>query len=117
MPSWFNLLVIALIASAGIVWWNNSRVRELAITFARRACDREGLQLLDQTVELVKVRMIRNATGHRELQRLYRFEFTGDAEHRDPGSLTMNGEKLKAIVLPFKRDEFGNRVFEQPQEH
>jgi len=117
MPSWFNLLVIALIASVGIVWWNNSRARELAVAFARRACDREGLQLLDQTVELVKVRMIRNAAGRRELQRLYRFEFTGDAEHRDPGSITMNGQQLKAIVLPFKRDEFGNRVFEQPQEH
>lgn len=117
MPSWFNLTVIALIVSAGIFWWNNSKVRELAVSFARRACEREGLQLLDQTVELVKIRMIRRPSGHRALQRLYRFEFTGDAEHRDPGSITMNGEQLKAIVLPFKRDEFGNRVFDQPQEH
>lgn len=105
------MALFALVATAIGLWWNGIRAKELAVTHTRDACDKQSLQLLDQTVAMTKMRMSRNEQGSSCLRRDYRFEFTQHGTHRDSGTVSMNGHTLVGVTLPFTRDEEGNRVF------
>jgi len=105
------LAALALIGAAAGLWWTSSRAKELAILHARRACDQEELQLLDQTVALIKVKPGRTRQGSACLKRHYSFEFTQQGEFRDAGTVVLNGHTILQVTLPFTRDNEGNRVF------
>ena len=105
------MALFALAATVVGLWWNGIRAKELAVSHARAACDRERLQLLDQTVAMTKMRVSRSEKGSTCLRRDYRFEFTQHGTHRDAGTVSMNGHALVGVTLPFTRDEEGNRVF------
>jgi len=45
------------------------------------------------------------------MRREYKFEFTAEGQHRDQGSVTLNGHQLVNVHLPYTRDADGNRVF------
>ncbi len=105
------MLLIALAIIGVGLWWNGMRAKELAVSHSRAACERENLQLLDQTVALTRMRISRNERGSACLRRHYRFEFTQLGTHRDSGTVSMNGHKLVGVTLPFTRDKDGNRVF------
>ena len=106
-----TLLVAALPALGIAFWWTGARARELAVGHARLACRREGVQLLDQTVALARVRPARRAGGAMSLAREFSFEFTHRGEHRDVGRVLMNGPALVRVTFPYFRDENGDRVF------
>ncbi len=103
-------LVIALGLAASF-WWNSSRARELAIVHAKRRCQQDELQFLDQTVSLSGVSLARDDQGRRCLERCYRFECTLQGIHRDSGEVIMSGHRLLRVVLPYTKTEDGNRVF------
>lgn len=106
-----NALLLGLGAAIVGFWWTGSRAKELAIAHARSLCERESVQLLDYTVELTKIRMSQSVSGSKCLRRDYKFEFTAEGNHRDQGSVTLNGHALANVYLPYTRDEEGNRVF------
>ena len=105
------LLAVAVPALAVALWWSGARARELAVGHARAACRREGVQFLDQTVALARVRPARSAAGGATLEREFAFEFTHRGEHRDVGRVLMRGPALVRVSFPYLRDEHGNRVF------
>ena len=105
------LLAVAVPALGIAFWWTGARARELAVGHARSACRRQGVQLLDQSVALARVRPARSARGSASLAREFAFEFTHRGEHRDVGRVLMNGPVLVRVVFPYLRDEDGNRVF------
>ena len=105
------LLAVAVPAAGIGFWWTGARARELAVGHARLACRREGVQFLDQSVVLQRVRPGRSARGSATLAREFAFEFTHRGEHRDVGRVLMNGPALVRVVFPYTRDEEGNRVF------
>jgi hypothetical protein len=107
-----DLLLFAIPAALLALWWNGARARELAIEHARNACRKQSVQFLDQTVALASMRPGRSATGSTCLTRVFGFEFTDQGEHRDSGSVTMNGQQLLRVHFPYTRDEDGNRVYE-----
>ena len=95
---WELALVIGLVAF-GWLAYATLRARELAIAFARAACDRQGLQFLDFTVQGARTRFTRNAQGHATLRRIYPFEFTEDGTHRRSGSIVMLGTDVESLHL------------------
>lgn len=92
---WLVLLVAALAA-----WFVRDalRARETALAIVRRACERAGVQLLDETVELRELRPVRGLRGP-VWRRRYGFEFTRDRQTRVAGTLLMNGRRVEALVL------------------
>ena len=93
---WWMLLIGGALAA----WYVRDalRDRETAIAIVRRACERAGVQLLDETVELRGLRPARGVRGP-VWQRRYAFEYTRDRETRSAGTLLMHGRRVEALVL------------------
>lgn len=78
------------------------RARERAVEAGQRACEREWLQFLDETVECVSLRPVRDDAGHMALRRVYRFEFSDSGDNRRAGSIVTLGGKVESLTMePF----------------
>ncbi|MFM9967048.1 MAG: DUF3301 domain-containing protein [Burkholderiales bacterium] len=90
-----------LMAFAALIWfWFDSlKVRERALVVGPRACERSGLQFLDQTVECVSLKLARNDEGRIVIRRVYRFEFTDNGESRRAGSIVMMGSEVASLYM------------------
>jgi hypothetical protein len=93
--------IAALLGAVAVIgyWLEALRGLELARAAGRRACQEAGVQLLDDTVELVRVRVRRNDRGRLAFQREYRFEFTADGVRRERGQVTMLGRRVLQLSL------------------
>lgn len=94
-----NLFLLFALFAGGLYWWNASRAKEIARLHGRRACDREGVQFLDDTVVLSRVRLRRNAIGQLAIRREYQFEFASDGGRRYEGYMVMLGNQLLQLTL------------------
>ncbi len=101
MESWEILGLGALVLLAW--WWYDSmRAREQALAVAGAACNRDGLQFLDETVECVTTRPARDEHGRFVLRRTYGFEFSDDGNNRRAGSVVILGTTVESLYLePF----------------
>jgi len=93
--------VFMLLALVAIIWlWFDSlRTRETATDIARDACNRLGVQLLDETVALQKWALGRNPLGRLRLRRVYRFDFSTGDGNRYRAMITMLGGYLEHLDL------------------
>ena len=100
MWEWAALLAIV----AAIAFWVDSlRARERALAAGRRACERYGVQLLDETVQFAKLRLGRDEAGRLRLRRTYTFEFSDTGDNRRQGAIVMLGGELQDMQLePYK---------------
>ncbi len=91
------LEVFALLLFAALVWlWFDSmRARERALALGKRACERDGLMFLDETVECVSLKFARDGDGRLRLRRTYSFEFSDTGNNRRNGSVTMLGGEVE----------------------
>jgi hypothetical protein len=91
----------ALAAVLVAVWYvyDALRAREAAVRIARDACRQHGLQLLDDTVQAVRLRLARDAEGLARFRRTFAFEFSDDGFTRRSGSLVMLGERVESLQL------------------
>lgn len=96
LGTWILLLAITLAIWA---WMDALRSRELAIRYGRELCREAGVQLLDQSVSLKRVRLARR-DGLPALVRRYHFEISLDGSDRHRGHLDLNGHRLEAWSLP-----------------
>jgi hypothetical protein len=92
------ILLLVLLAIIGL-WLKLSRGREQAIEEARQQCRQHGLQLLDESVGLRGVRLVRQR-GPWLLERCYTFEVSIDGNDREPGRLWLVGRTLTGLSLP-----------------
>ena len=98
----WELWAIAGIALLAWLWYDSMRARERAVAAGLRACERERLQLLDETVECVSLRPARDAEGRLALRRVYRFEFSDNGDNRRGGSIVMLGGEVESLTMgPF----------------
>ncbi|MEM7376307.1 MAG: DUF3301 domain-containing protein [Pseudomonadota bacterium] len=100
-----QLLVFALIAALGYWWWDSNRARERALGWARSACARAGVQLLDQTVAVRRTRLRRDGRGRLVFWRYFGFEFTDTGERRCQGHAVLLGETLLDLHLDLRDDD------------
>ena len=93
---------LAAIALLGWWWYDSMRARERALVVAGAACGRDGLQLLDETVECVTTWPARDDDGRLVLRRTYRFEFSDDGNNRRAGMVVILGTAVESVHLdPF----------------
>jgi hypothetical protein len=100
MESLFAILALLLL---GWFWLDSLRARELATGISRAACERLGLQHLDQTVALRKIGVRRTWEGLR-LRRVYRFDFSEEGVGRRSGYVVLVGIELEEVSLGLPED-------------
>ena len=94
----FLLMIAAL---AGVVFWfAGRRAAEMATVVGRRACERAGVQWLDQSVHLLAMRLRRGPGGGLGIERHYGFEYSTGGEDRHAGRIVLLGDRLQAGAGP-----------------
>ncbi|MEC8442996.1 MAG: DUF3301 domain-containing protein [Pseudomonadota bacterium] len=96
-----ELFLIALVAGGVPLGWaflqRQQAARSLAMTYLRRQCEQQGLQLLDDTVALQGMRL--RWAGRPLLVRQYSFEYSADGGDRYPASVTLCGYRPEQLSL------------------
>lgn len=94
-----SLILLLLTALFLWFWMNGVHVLELARQAGREACIREGVQFLDDTVASISLRLARDTSGRRILQRTYRFEFSETGNSRIEGRVIMLGDHVESVTM------------------
>jgi hypothetical protein len=84
-------------------WWDTSAAKDRARLAAKKQCELQDLQLLDDTVALKKTRLKRDRAGHITFSRQFTFEFSSDGEQRTQGELHLLGKKITRLHLDVHR--------------
>jgi hypothetical protein len=108
--TWISLLAIA---AAIWTWMDALNAHEHAIRAGRELCREAGVQLLDQTVSLKRVRIGRR-DGLPALVRRYGFEVSLNGSDRHRGHLDLGGRRLEAWSLPLPATETAPEIATRP---
>jgi hypothetical protein len=90
---------ILLIVAGAFLWIDSLRARERALAAGRKACERYGVQFLDETVVFARLRLGRDAEGQLRLRRTYTFEFSETGDNRRHGAIVMLGSEVRDLQL------------------
>lgn len=96
MPT-LEILGFLILAAAAWLWLDSLKARDAGMAAAREACEREGLQLLDDTVAIAGLKTARNGDGQLVLQRTYAFEYSDTGNNRRRGSIVMLGHHVTVL--------------------
>ncbi len=105
-----SLLFWATVVAAVIsFWWRSDKIKHGALAQVSRYCKNQTLQLLDQTLVLKGVWLVRNEKGSLVFRRKYSFEFTSTGEIRYQGRVVLYGAllhsmDLEAYIIPDDED-------------
>ena len=94
-----EILALLALAVAGWLFYEALRARESAIRVTREACKLHGLQLLDDTVQGVRLRLARDDEGVVRVRRSFVFDFSEDGVNRRAGSVVMLGGEVESMQL------------------
>ena len=94
-----DLMVFLGVAVLAWYWMDALRCKEIARAAGLRACQQVEAQFLDDTVEITKLRLRRDARGQLALYREYRFEFTRNRDYRLRGEIEMLGRRVVRLAL------------------
>jgi hypothetical protein len=91
------------VAAAVLAWLDSLRARESALRAGRSACERYGLQFLDDTVSFASLRLGRDGEGRLRIARTYTFEFSDTGNNRRQGALVMlSGDLMDLQLEPYR---------------
>jgi hypothetical protein len=93
MPFLETSLIVGL-GLAAWLWLDSLKARETAVSAAREACRGDGLLLLDDTVAISSIKLVRDDDGRMRLQRAYAFEYSDTGNNRLPGSVVLIGRRV-----------------------
>lgn len=99
-----SLLVAILAFGLGAFLWTSARAASEAATLhGRRACERAGVQWLDQSVHLVRLRLSREPrSGRVGVERHYRFDYSRDGNDRHAGRIVLHNTRLVGFSGPLE---------------
>lgn len=103
-PEWLLTGVLALV---GWFWWDGLNKREMAIRAARAVTQRVGVQLLDETIALKRLRLARDDNQRVRIQRQYVFEYSDTGNNRLPGYVYLLGDRVIDVNLVIPAVEEG----------
>lgn len=92
------VIIVILLAVLGF-WWSSFAAREAARQACVRRCDEHGLQFLDDSVALSRLRLQRNPLGRLVFYREYRFEFSRHGVERYPGRVSLLGQQVLQVDM------------------
>src|SRR5262245_62175328 len=90
---------ILAIVGALLFWVDSLRARERALAAGRAACERYGVQLLDETVAASALRLARDSEGRVRIRRVFAFEFSDTGNNRRHGSVVILGAEVQDLQL------------------
>lgn len=95
-------LILLMIAGAAVfAFWNAARAAaERATILGRNACRAADVQLLDQSVHGVALRLARMPNGWLGFERTFRFDYSHDGVDRHSGRLVLRGDQLVGFTGP-----------------
>lgn len=98
---YFDTTLLWLLGIGALAWfWHaNLQVRERATRAARATCAADGLQFLEQTVALRRMRPCRDREGRLVLCRIYQFDYSVDGANRAQGFVHFTGRRLEGVGL------------------
>lgn len=94
-----EILLLGALAAIGWYWYAGMHARDQAVVVGRRACSEAGVQFLDESVALSRIRLARNGSGQLQFQRDYHFEFSDTGNNRRPGVVRLLGDRVEWISL------------------
>lgn len=94
-----EILMLLVPLAAAWFWLDSVKARDIAVTAARRACTREGVQLLDETVAGRRLRLKRDEAGQMRFHREFHFEFSDTGDNRRPGVIILLGQRVELVSL------------------
>jgi hypothetical protein len=93
-----TVLPVVVVIIAVWFWLDSAQARETATERARTECRRRGLQFLDETVALRRLRLRTTGSGLR-LQRQYAFDFNDGTTERYTGSIRLLGSTVDELDI------------------
>ncbi|HEX2651564.1 MAG TPA: DUF3301 domain-containing protein [Burkholderiales bacterium] len=90
---------ILLLALVLVFWVDSLRARERALAAGRAACQRYGVQLLDETVAASALKLARDGEGRLRIRRVFSFEFSDTGNNRRHGSVVILGAEVQDLQL------------------
>lgn len=101
MPTQFFLILLFVFGFW--LWTANRKAAELAQRLARKSCQQQGVQWLDDSVVLNKVRLKRAAVGLAFVWE-FRFEYSTTGANRKPSKLAISENRLLWVLEPERDD-------------
>jgi hypothetical protein len=92
-----TLFFLLFIGAIALYFAEALKAREAAVVAARRACEREGLLFLDDSVAQRRMRISRDRQGRLGLERTFAFEYSDTGNNRLPGWIVANGQQIVEI--------------------
>ena len=96
-----------LLGLLGLFWYRTVAAGERAERIARRICQEAGLQLLDDSVALVRTRPVLDRRFGPVVRRSYTFSYSEDGLGRAQGLLVLLGDRLESAMLAAEREATG----------
>ena len=103
--------LLVAIAIAAWIWLDSIKAREVAVAAGQQAAEIYGLQFLDETVAMTRLRTARNSYGRMQLKRTYGFEVSDTGVERLACSVTLLGKRVESIDIPPHRDSNVVRLY------
>lgn len=106
-----EITLIAILGIAAWIWLDGIKAREIAVAAGQQAAEKYGLQFLDESVAMTRLRAGRNSYGRMQLKRTYGFEVSDTGTERLACSVTLLGKRIEAIDIPPHRDSNVIRLY------
>lgn len=87
------------VVAGGWFLWDSLKAREAANVTLRAECRAQGLQFLDDTVALDRIRPARDDNGRVQLHRVYRFEYSETGNERRRGRIALAGATVESVDM------------------
>jgi len=97
--TWGLLLAVALLALVVVFWHSSLAARELANRVAQETCSGAQVQMLDGTVAIHRLRIVRSADQPLAWHRTYVFDYTADGYSRQRGFVVLTGDNVDTVGL------------------
>ncbi|WP_051207930.1 DUF3301 domain-containing protein [Saccharospirillum impatiens] len=92
-----SLLILLFVIIAGAWIWHHLGLRQIALFHARRSAKKEGVQMLDDSIYLHRMRLARSTDTLFAFQRMYQFEFSTVGDRRFLGWVILRGRRLESV--------------------
>jgi len=97
--TWGMLLAVALLALLAGFWHSSLAARELANRLAMETCTNANVQMLDGTVAIHRLRLVRGGDAPLAWRRTYVFDYTEDGFSRKRGFVVLTGDAVDTVGL------------------
>jgi hypothetical protein len=102
--SWFEIISVVILGGLFWLWFDSTRVHEIAVERARSQCHVNEVQFLDDTVALANIKPVRDEDGRLILKRTYTFEYSDTGNNRKGAAKSRFRKAAFVAVLAVSMD-------------